>query len=296
MKYTKAAKYGFLLLIMSLNLSLKGQNELFSSELEVKIHQALYSFHFDEAKLLQNNIDIKQPTIAIILKTQELWWEAISMDDSFSAVNNAIDNYHKQCIETTEDIENLYFAALELRISASSKHYYAAFKNWRHITNELKNYPLEQKDTVSLFIHGIANCTKGELQRKIPFLVRDSFTFQENMTKGVEMLERCCKSPNSIINSESHYYLMRYYSDILHEYDQSLQHSSYLINIYPDNYIFRYYHILNLMETGAYEIARDAITAGIQYSNNQGSYSKIQRNYYSHLMRIVFETNEDYFN
>ena len=296
MKYDKLTKFGFLLIILSLNLSLKGQSELFSSELEIKVHQALYSFHFDEAKWMQNNIDIEQPTIAIILKTQELWWETISSDGSFIAVNNAINNYHKQCIETTQNIENLYFAALEMRISATSKHYYTAFKNWRIITNELKNYPLEQKDTVSLFIHGITNCTKGELQRKIPFLVRDSYTFQENMTKGVEMLQCCCKSTNSIINSESHYYLMRYYSDILNEYDKSLQHSSYLINTFPDNYIFRYYHILNLMETGAYEIALETINTGIQDSYNQESYSEIQRNYYSQLMRILLETNKDYFN
>jgi len=110
------------------------------------------------------------------------------------------------------------------------------------------------------------------------------------------MLQCCCKSTNSIINSESHYYLMRYYSDILNEYDKSLQHSSYLINTFPDNYIFRYYHILNLMETGAYEIALETINTGIQDSYNQESYSEIQRNYYSQLMRILLETNKDYFN
>ena len=291
MNSIKFVKYLLLLIIVSLQLSLKGQSELFASELEMQIHQALYNFHFTEARLLRENITIQQPTTAIIFKTQELWWEAISTDGSFSAVNDAINRYHEQYIPVTQDIGCLYFAALELRISVASKRYYAAFQNWRQITTELKKHPLDTTDTVSLFIHGIANCIKGELQRKFPFLVKDKLSFQENITKGVDMLESCCQSTNSIISSESHYYLMRYYSDILHSNALSLPHSQHLIDLFPDNYVFRYYHILNLMETDTFDKTNEAITTGIQNNDNSNYYSQIQRNYSSQLMNLLIELN-----
>lgn len=292
----KFAKYLFLLIIASLQLSLKGQSEqLFTSDSEIRIHQALYNFHFNEAILLRMDMEIQQPTTAIILKTQELWWEAISTNSSLSSVNDTINNYQERYATNKPDIKNLYFAALQLRISASSKCYYAAFKNWRHLSNELENYPLEETDTISLFIHGIANCIKGELQRKLPFLVRDNYTFQENITTGVNMLESCCQCTDSIISNESHYYLMRYYSDILKSNTISLPHSQHLIDDFPDNYIFRYYHILNLMETGAFDKANEAIITGIQNSNNNEYYSQIQRNYSSQLMKLLIKYQEDNF-
>jgi hypothetical protein len=159
-------------------------------------------------------------------------------------------------------------------VHTAEKNYLRAWKEWKNFeTFIIKNNEDFDKET-SVFINGIYHCMKSELKKRFPLFIKDSTSYIDHLIKGIWLLEESTHAQNEVISFEAHYFLMRVYSDMQSSCLKSVNHSKVLLERFPENYIFRYYHSKYLNTIGEKENASKIINDGLKalstdYLNNQ---------------------------
>ncbi|NCD13555.1 MAG: hypothetical protein EOL93_13510 [Epsilonproteobacteria bacterium] len=211
------------------------------------LYQAIMNLDFPAARGYLSSIDLVNTEAGIVGETQFLWWYAISEGESLHPLLLLIDSL-TTLLPTPEDpLLSTHFSMVKMRLFALESNYIKAWKAWAAVEKNLPALLQQKNDSLIYLIEGMCRCIKGELQQKIPLLMRDSVTHSVNTAKGIHLLRLCTTNQNPVIRGEANYYLMRYYADITINPLEALTYSTYLITTYPQNYIFRYYHIQILL-------------------------------------------------
>ncbi|PID93453.1 MAG: hypothetical protein CSA95_07775 [Bacteroidetes bacterium] len=230
---------------------------------EEEFFMALYHLDLPHAGKRLEAIREDDPVKGIMGQLQLLWWEHISRDASLSPLLQHLDSIEELLPEVPIEL-SLYYHGMRLKIYRSQKQYYRAWKAWKAIEAHEEACIAANDSENAQFLSGIYYCTKGELQRHFTLRLREGASVRKSMEKGLLLLERSSHASNKAIRYQSHYLLMRLYAKHYKNYHQSLAHSTPLIEAFPENYLFRYFHIRYLQETDKKKEASRSLHRGLE--------------------------------
>jgi len=261
---------------------ISAQNTYRPDNQEILFFEALFHLDIKQAKDILEDIEPLDQTAYLIGSVQLQWWDAISSGKSLNSLLHYIDSTERTFSKIPVYLE-MHFTSMRLRVHTAEKNYLRAWREWKTFESfVINNSELFDKET-STFINGIYHCMKSEQKKRFPLLTKDSTSYIDHLIKGTGLLEESTHAQNEVISFEAHYFLMRVYSDMQSSCLQSVNHSRALLEKFPENYIFRYYHCNYLNTIGENENASKTIRDGLEalntdYLNDQ------QKSYGSELL------------
>jgi hypothetical protein len=224
-----------------------------------KALHAIYNFRFNTAdSIIRKHLTEDKDAAKHLLSTYYYWWLIISGEDNSnfrkdynSEIQKAIKLLDLKKSEiNNQDIEQYILAyALKVRIELLN---YQVLSGLVHLNNCIgyikKSFNKEKEHEMFYLTSGLYNYFSARSQKDYPFLTPYLIFYPKgNIEIGINQLLSAYRSENTFLKTESAYFLMKIYLEQEKKYDRANFFSKYLLNQYPDNLLFRYYHFLILL-------------------------------------------------
>jgi hypothetical protein len=238
------------------------------------------------------NIELKKSNITEwqLLKVNVAWWQIVSgyNEDKYwnSIFSNQIDQTIKQISKSNLEIDkNRYYFiilyAFRTRHDIFNNKYFSAVHHLNACINQIKKSFNKEEDfepfylTSGLYLYFMAKAwINYPLMR--PYL---NLYPKGDMVKGLSYLYKIARSNDIFLKSEANYFLMRIFYDMEKQYDKAAFHAEYLLKLYPENIMYRYYLIKILEDSGKTEEMQKQIILYKKYIDKNNELSLIQKKY-----------------
>ena len=285
----------FFLLTFQLQFQLFGvQND---SLVVSRFYQYLYNYKFLSADTVLRSIGKQNysPRVVSILEISLAWWQIISgecspesADSLFQKIDSEIDlienKTQKSDLSQDEYIQLIILYSYKSRLHNYQNNRLASFNAFKHsfkYFEELEPCESGYCDMYN-FIAGMYYALGGHLREQFsPVFLLGLDRNYADKEKGYTLLDQCTRSRNSQIRTESIYFLMKLYYEIQEDPVYASKFSGQLVNLYPDNLVFRFNHILILIEQGKYVEADIAYRIFLTFADKNRQLTPCQKKHFS---------------
>jgi len=259
-----------------------------------KIYTEIYSYNFSEAYQSLKN-QKHEPKAEAALWVNYYWWLAISGENE--AENFANCNLWLKKLEavlTNEKNKNneyLFYKvmlhAYQSRLSMFFKNYLKAGLNLHYCNTELKTsiQKIEEFDKF-YFSSGLYYYFVEKSLTDYPILYAYLAFFPKgDKNTGIQFLKKATENTDIMVRTESLYFLMRIYFEFEKNYATSLIYVNKLIEMYPQNLVFRYYKVQILKKAG-YKTACETEVKNLNITaTNNKALSSVQQSHFGNILR-----------
>jgi hypothetical protein len=268
------------------------------------ITHEILSFNFQKADSLISRIDkeFENDYLFSQLKTNYYWWILISGNDTEN-IRNLFELNAESTIQNINNYKGLkrdcfwspnfnYFIShgYLTRLYALSSSYFNLLSNASSMLNIIEKtlVKTEECDCFKLssgLFHYFIQTARNESNFYKAGLV---FFPESRIEYGIRLLNESSKSENSLIRSESNYFLARIYHENDLQIDSALYHYNILTNEYPNNLIYLYYELNAMLKAKLpKELLKEKRQKAI-YSINENSQLVLnQSNYFKKLFQEI---------
>ncbi len=222
--------------------------------------QALYCFDFFKADSISKAFLHRYPEhfMAYLARANYFWWMILTNPDSVDYnihfnenVNRSIHYQTTNCNQTNE-FATLFYSislfAISARLELMNGNYFGALRrgmrsvNYIDVSHQKTEYYKGFYLTSGLYLYIIDVATL----RYPLFRLYNLLYLAGDKETGIEYLQKASATGYFIWSTEADYFLMRIFGGTENEPYKSFVHSKALTEKYPDNIIYRYYHLLNM--------------------------------------------------
>lgn len=263
--------------------------------------QALYCFDFFKADSISEVFLHRYPDhfMAYLSRANYYWWMILTNPDSVDYSTRFNENVnrsvHFQSINCDQnpDFKTVFYSislfAISARLELMNGNYFSALRRGMRSVNYI-GYSHQKADyyqgfylTTGLYLYILDLAT-----RRNPLLrVYNLLYLPGDKETGIEYLMRASETDHFIWNTEANYFLMRIYEGVENEPNKSLNHSQVLVSKYPDNILFRYYHLMNLVAVADLEKYHSEAQDVIDLIENHRGLSELQKMYLLGLLDFL---------
>lgn len=214
-------------------------------DLTEKIYKFSFSKTKDNIEILQkNNLNKNE---LLLIKTNYYWWQYLSGNAEKQYLELCLKNCHN--LEQPEIINNsqivFQYATIYcfiIRIYAVRKQYLKAIsfldKAMPYFEYAMQN---ENKHDGLMLISGLYNYLIDNSLNENPFFYPYLLIYPGgDKFHGLDLLHKCTKSDNVIVQTEAYYFLMKIYFEIEKKYGKAQLYAEKLLSKYPKNLVYRY--------------------------------------------------------
>ncbi len=260
-------------------------------------YQNLYNYKFLSADTVLRSIGNQNysPRVVSILEISLAWWQIISgegsqekIDSLFQKIDSEIDLIENKT-QKSDHSQDEYIQLIILYSYKSRLHNYqnnrlASFNAFKHSFKYFEELEPCESGYCDMhnFIAGMYYTLGGHLQEQFsPVFLLGLDRNYADKEKGYTLLDQCTRSRNSQIRTESIYFLMKLYYEVQKDPDSASKYSNQLVNLYPDNLVFRFNHILILNEQGKYVEADTAYRIFLIRADKNTQLTPCQKKHFS---------------
>lgn len=222
----------------------------------------LYHFRFNDAyDKIKDSGNFNNLTSSIY-KLNYYWWLLITSNNKehlikcFSSIIECKYNLNKLEDNPNNSLYRIYIEAFYLRLFLFNKQYLKAYKQSKILTlNIQKLSKLNINNDLNNLLIGLFELFGSLAYKKYPFFINDSVYKTLSTQTGLAILEECTKSEEPFIKTEAIYFLMKVNLEVFQNYQEAIKFSQQLIETFPENILFKYYHINILLNLNAKEQA-----------------------------------------
>jgi hypothetical protein len=241
----------------------------------------LYHFQFIKADSVARQLKLQYPSnpISYIFAANCCWWKLISREPTDACKKGFYEelslslmylNTKKKELLTNQDVFNyINVYAYCARLDLMENNYFKAIKQLDYFIDYQK-MSFGKEDTYPPFnlTSGLYNYTIPYSMKHYPFLLPSLlFVPDGDAELGMKQLEIAATSSDILIKTEANYFLMKINTELEEKYPQANQHAQYLVGLYPENLLYRYYYFELLMKQKQYSNAEKQMEAIKLYSN-----------------------------
>ncbi len=253
--------------------------------------EAVYNFQFDKADSIYELVAQKFPNDAFpfMISVNNYWWRIISGERTdenvakcYSEVNKAIDLLKQTDKDEMSNEEIFYvtgFVGYKLRLKILEDDLMSAANLGRTHISYIKNSVKHYDEFIPFFLTaGIYNYLMDYGLNHYPILY-PTLIFLPNGDReiGLRLLTLLLKNDDLILKTEAHYFLMRIYIELEHDYLTAYKITKSLAEMYPMNLKFQQYYLDNLLNLGKMDEARKLKLQIIKSANSNKSLTENQR-------------------
>ncbi|MCD4666051.1 MAG: hypothetical protein K8R68_12340 [Bacteroidales bacterium] len=243
---TTGKKIIFISLIIFANVDLSfAENPSNTRLISRQIFKLIYNFEFNEAELLLNTCEINVATKEL-LAADLLWWRLIGNNDAqeFKQFMDLLDK-RKETSKFWDTHEGqIIYKSYEIRYNLACNHYISTIIDYSSLKELMRQENSE----------GIAEIqdVRALYEMYQTFLtILENYYFKQFFSKKskqhiallIESIEKQCGSDDVVVNTLSHYFLFKFYSEVDREDSKAYNHGIVLKELYPENEIFKLYNL-----------------------------------------------------
>ncbi|MFO7977879.1 MAG: hypothetical protein R6U64_04405 [Bacteroidales bacterium] len=220
---------------------------------------ALYDFDFQRADAISTGMLQLDSThyISHFARASYLWWMIIT-----HPLNQHLEQQYAATIARAQDglpqgedqpqlnvvFYHISIYAMEAQMSLRQKEYLRIMKNLRACTWQVKySMGKERQHQGFMLTSGLYNYMTGYAQVRFPVLSVFKNIFPEgDMQLGLDQLQLAALSDNLTWKTEARFLLMKIYLEMEKQPLKALDWVNWLIETYPRNLTYRYYHYMIL--------------------------------------------------
>jgi tetratricopeptide (TPR) repeat protein len=272
----------FLFFLISINSPAQLLNDPASIRMIQNSLDDIYNYNFEEAEKINAQIEAKYPNhpVNYILDSFVLYWRYLPIKDNavkskeyIQKLNQCLVAINKKFGKDSRDPEAVFYTMV-------ARGYMAMLYNYR---GELLNAAGEGKKAYNALTEGLNLISKNpefyftagmynyyvEMYPEEHPIIKPVMWFFKKGDKalGLKQIETGTKL-GTITKAESCYYLARIYLKHEGKADRAVVFAQKLIDLYPQNVIYRMTHIESLLLSGNYEQALPGITLLRKYTNS----------------------------
>ncbi len=276
----------FFCTVLFFYISFQLNSQVFNSQKDSLIvdrfYQGLYDYKFSTADSVLQNIRNNNisPKISNLLYISYNWWQIISgendqdnIDSLFKKIDFNIEliksNTGKSEPTQEEFIQLIFLYSYKSRLNNYQSNRLASFSAFKQSFNYFEELIPCDSGYCDMynFIAGMYYALGGHLHEQFsPIFIFGLNRDYADTEKGYQLLNQCTYSKNKQIQVESIYFLMKLYFEVQDDPVSAAKYSVKLVNMYPDNLVFRFNHFLALNEQKKTTEAEMEYQKLIQYS------------------------------
>ncbi len=225
-----------------------------------------------------------------LLKVNVAWWQIVSgyNEDKYwnktflTQIDQTLKDIGKSNLEI--DKNRYYFIilyAFRTRYDIFNDKYFSAVNHLNACINQIKkSFEKEVEFEPFYLTSGLYYYFMAKAWENYP-LMRPYLKIypKGDKIKGLSYLYKIAKSNDIFLKSEANYFLMRIFYDMEKQYDKAAFHAEYLLKLYPENIIYRYYLIKILEDSGKTEEMQQQINLYKKYLYKNTELSVAQKKY-----------------
>jgi hypothetical protein len=258
---------------------------------------SIYRFKFKEAEscIRQFAKTVKDPVKEEFLKTNLYWWLIVSGEQSinnkelFHLHNSNLIAHFKDSVSMNNQ-ENLAYAisahAFKVRMELLEQNRVNALFDLNKCIKYLKpSFGRESENHAYFITSGLYNYYFDLCHSRFP-LIRPYLKIypKGNAEHGIKFLLNAFNSEDAILKTEAAYHLMKIQLEGEEKPHFAELFSNWLTERYPENLIFRYYHIVILLNQSKTQEAKNHIALFKKLLDNPNT-SSLQREHFSNLLK-----------
>ncbi len=267
--------------------------------------ESIYNFRFSEA---EKEIAALVSThsgdfLSHLLSANFFWWKIITGEDS----DENRKNYYSE-LEISGNILNskdrifsndtLYALitnyAYKARIHSMNNQYFSALAQLNNSIDYVKQSFGKEKEYEWFYLtSGLYNYYIIATRKNYPFLIPYLIFLPDgNSETGIEFLKKANASENFLLKTEAEYFLLKLYLEEEKNYGEARKFSTFLLNKFPENLLYRYYHFKTfLMQKNISEASKELGLMKYYAEKN----SQLSQNQKTHFLNIAKEDLKKYY-
>ncbi|MFN4234714.1 MAG: hypothetical protein ACK4IK_07910 [Bacteroidia bacterium] len=234
-----------------------------------------------------------------LMKINVAWWQIVSgyNDDSYwnKIFLNQIEQSIKQIGKSNLDVDkNRYYYiilhAFKTRYDIFNNKYFSAVNHLNSCLHHIKkSFDKEEEFEPFYLTSGLYYYFMAKAWEDYP-LMRPYLRIypKGDKVKGLGFLYKMAKSNDIFLKSEANYFLMRIFYDLEKQFDKAAFHAEYLLKLYPENIMYRYYLIKILEESGKTDEMKQQIILYKKYLEKNNELRISQKKY---LLEMLTKKN-----
>jgi len=232
------------------------------------------------------------PIINSVTLINYYWWMIISGEKSSEFKKELLHKLEvtkQEITDANNDLALIYLMSFELRVHFYYNDFFSAFLNLSEINRRLNDYEKSQgslKNEYFILVKNLVNYMNSFINDKYPFYYK-LLIHQPCVDKkySIEQLKRLTKSKNTIVSTESNYFLMKIFFENDHDFQSAEKHARILVDNYPGNFIFSYYYRNILIKNQCLSQAEVEKHRTLDYLADNNCLSETQRKYCIYLLQ-----------
>jgi tetratricopeptide (TPR) repeat protein len=295
-KFIQAFFYlSFILFVGAYNNKVSAQSH-FSKEITSSFEK-IYNYQFQSVDStinieLKKNVEFSEWSL---LKVNVVWWQIISGYHTnkywnklfISQIENTLNSIGKSNLEI--DKNRYYFIilyAFRTRYDVFNDKYFSAITHLNSCINHIKKtFDKEDQYEPYYLTSGLYYYFMEKSWEDYPLLRPYLKIYPKgNKIKGLSFLFKIANSKDVFLKSEANYFLMRIFYDVEKQYDKAEFHAEYLLKLYPENIIYRYYLINILEDSGKDAEMKKEVINYKKYLEKNTELSVAQKKHYLEIL------------
>jgi hypothetical protein len=260
--------------------------------------EKIYNYQLSSAdSLVTKEINKSNACEWQLLKVNVAWWQIVSgyNEDKYwnklflNQIDQALKDIGKSNLEINKN--RYYFIilyAFRTRYDAFNEKYFSAVNHLNACINHIKKtFDKEEEYEPFYLTSGLYYYFMAKSWENYP-LMRPYLKIypKGNKVKGLSYLYKIANSKDIFLKSEANYFLMRIFYDMEKQFDKAEFHAEFLLKLYPENIMYRYYLIKILEDSGKSDEMQQQISLYKKYLEKNTELSVSQKKY---LLEMLYK-------
>lgn len=259
---------------------------------------SLYNYRFsDAAGIYQDNgMENTGDAILCFSVANYYWWLIISGEETDENIRLAVASLDrgleilKKREENKLSNQEIYLLivhyAYKVRLDLFRKKYFSAVNHLGNCISYLKTSFSHEKEYPAFMLTSGLYYYAIESARESYPLISPFFAIypKGDKSRGLQYLKECAGLDDHEISAEANYFLLKIYLESEKKYDQAEIYARKLLELFPDNLVFRYLLCTSLLQQGKFDQAEIEILQLRQLGEKNSQLTTEQKR---HFLKII---------
>lgn len=261
-------------------------------------NEQLYRLNFSDAESEILKLKNNHPAdyLPELLYANYYWWQIITGHDSaatreqyYKHLDSAIAwlPHRKENISDDTLYALITGFAYKARIHSMNNEYFAAIGQLNNCIDYVKqSFGKETQYEWFCLTSGLYNYYIEAVKKNYPFLLPYLiFLPAGNLDTGIRWLQNASSSGNNLLSTEATYFMMKIYLEEEKKYKEARKYSQQLIQKYPANLLYRYYHFRTYLDENKPEDAARELGMMNYYADKNTQLSAKQKMHFQNIAK-----------